>query len=192
MIGSLETARPRLKPSRLPFRALSMAPSPLVLVSCVADYHVCSLLKTVGLLVILEHELYPGTVQAFIDAYPDMKAKGWDTRSIPDLFPDNAYYQNAQDNVAAITPMNIIQGSPAGGASSSLPATSTSAAVQTTPLPGKALGSASLPPASSTSSSSAPASTTSTAQKNGGLPSLSAPSQMFAALSALFAFALFL
>ncbi|KIO34382.1 carbohydrate esterase family 4 protein [Tulasnella calospora MUT 4182] len=68
-------------------------------------------------LIILEHELYPETVEAFVNAYPLMKSSGWDVRNIPDLF-GAPYYQNAQDNTGAVTQSTILASD--GGA---LPAT---------------------------------------------------------------------
>ncbi|KAG8885646.1 hypothetical protein FRB97_000089 [Tulasnella sp. 331] len=62
--------------------------------------------KSPGLM-ILEHELYPSSVQAFINAYPLMKSEGWDTRSIPQLF-GLPYYQNAQDDSATVYALNIV------------------------------------------------------------------------------------
>lgn len=59
------------------------------------------------LIVILEHELYPGTVQAFINAYPLMKSKGWDTRSIPQLFGDN-FYQNSVSDNSTVYAQNLV------------------------------------------------------------------------------------
>jgi len=73
-------------------------------------------------LIILEHELYAGTVEAFIAAYPTMKSNGWDTRSIPDLFADNAFYQNALNDNTTVTPLSFIN---AGQTSIDLTATST-------------------------------------------------------------------
>jgi chitin deacetylase len=58
-------------------------------------------------LIILEHELYPETVEAFVNAYPLMKSAGWDVRNIPDLF-GAPYYQNAQDNTAAVTESTVL------------------------------------------------------------------------------------
>ncbi|KAG9039256.1 hypothetical protein FRB95_011841 [Tulasnella sp. JGI-2019a] len=62
--------------------------------------------KSPGLM-ILEHELDPNTVKAFVQAYPLMKSKGWDTRSIPELF-GLPYYQNAQDDQSTVSEMDII------------------------------------------------------------------------------------
>ncbi|KAG9005329.1 hypothetical protein FRB94_001620 [Tulasnella sp. JGI-2019a] len=52
-------------------------------------------------LIILEHELYAGTVEAFINSYPLMKSKGWDTRSIGNLF-NEAPYQNSDGDGASV------------------------------------------------------------------------------------------
>lgn len=64
-------------------------------------------------LIILEHELYPETVEAFVNAYPLMKSSGWDVRNIPDLF-SAPYYQNAQDNTGAVTQSTILSGDVSG------------------------------------------------------------------------------
>jgi len=84
-------------------------------------------------LIILEHELYAATVQAFIDAYPLIKSTGWVTKSIPDLF-SLPFYQNSQNDNSTVYALNLIvnatatiPGLPTSGATSA-----TSSATQTT------------------------------------------------------------
>ncbi|KAG9017524.1 hypothetical protein FRB90_000949 [Tulasnella sp. 427] len=81
-------------------------------------------------LIILEHELYPETVGAFINAYPLMKSSGWDTRNIPDLF-GAPYYQNAQDNVSPVTQATILTGNTTIAINSSSATASASSTVGT-------------------------------------------------------------
>lgn len=108
--------------------------------------------------VILEHELYAGTVQAFIDMYPQMLAKGWVTKSIGQLF-DEPYYQNAVDDNPAspVYEQNIIAN--ATGTLSGLVPTGTAA------TPSSAVSN-SLVAAASVSSTRPAAATTTTATKN--------------------------
>ena len=56
-------------------------------------------------LIILEHELSNQSVQAFIDAYPVMKANGWNITSAAQL-AGNIPYQNADSSTAPVTPAN--------------------------------------------------------------------------------------
>lgn len=58
--------------------------------------------KTPGL-IILEHELTPDTVQAFINAYPSMKANGWNTTSVTRLVDDDGVYQNSDDDESPVS-----------------------------------------------------------------------------------------
>ncbi|CED84454.1 Polysaccharide deacetylase [Phaffia rhodozyma] len=62
--------------------------------------------KSPGLL-ILEHELYTGCVDAFKSVYPSMVSQGWDMRSIPDLWGEN-WYKNAVDESSAISNVGIV------------------------------------------------------------------------------------
>jgi hypothetical protein len=56
-------------------------------------------------LIILEHELSNQSVKAFIDAYPVMKANGWNITSTAEL-AGNLPYQNADSSTAPVTPAN--------------------------------------------------------------------------------------
>ncbi|KAG8859305.1 hypothetical protein FRB96_004520 [Tulasnella sp. 330] len=116
-------------------------------------------------LIILEHELSSQSVNAFIAAYPAMKAKGWDTRSIPDLF-GQPYYLNAWDNSGAVAALNLI---PAGNATVSL--TPSSAAITTS----AAAPSSSAARFSSTSVSAAVATNTATSSHKNSAMSSSLP-----------------
>ena len=48
-------------------------------------------------LIILEHELSDQSVQAFISAYPEIKANGWRTMSQAEI-PGDSVYQNEDDD----------------------------------------------------------------------------------------------
>ncbi|KAF9515211.1 carbohydrate esterase family 4 protein [Hydnum rufescens UP504] len=63
-------------------------------------------------LIVLEHELSTGSVQAFIDTYPVLKANGWNIGTIPDvsLDPSKAWYQNAFNDTSPATSQTIIPG----------------------------------------------------------------------------------
>ncbi len=63
--------------------------------------------KTPGL-IILEHELTPDTVQAFINAYPSMKANGWNTTSVTRLVDDDGVYQNSDDDDSPVSVDGIL------------------------------------------------------------------------------------
>ncbi|KAG8893220.1 hypothetical protein FRB99_002134 [Tulasnella sp. 403] len=136
-------------------------------------------------LIILEHELYPGTVQAFIDAYPLMKSAGWDTRSIPQLY-NTGFYQNAQDNTSPVTPQDIISGNPT--ANGTTPTTSASVSVSGSASSGNPSATQSGSPTMSgaaLAASSAPAPSGSTSPKtNAGIASVAEVSKK--ALGAVF------
>jgi len=55
---------------------------------------------------ILEHELLPGTVEAFIDFYPAIKANGWEPKSIPQML-GTSYYLNSADNTAPVVALQV-------------------------------------------------------------------------------------
>ncbi|THH33691.1 hypothetical protein EUX98_g615 [Antrodiella citrinella] len=57
-------------------------------------------------LIILEHELYPQTVQAFMSAYPLMKQNGWKTMSVAQI--QNASYQNSANDSDVVIPQTGI------------------------------------------------------------------------------------
>ncbi|KAG8994648.1 hypothetical protein FRB90_000372, partial [Tulasnella sp. 427] len=58
-------------------------------------------------LIILEHELSDGSVQAFIDAYPLMVSNNWDIRNIPDLF-NAPWFTNSLNDNSTVTPLDIV------------------------------------------------------------------------------------
>jgi hypothetical protein len=66
-------------------------------------------------LVILEHELSTGSVQAFIDAYPLMKSNGWQILTVADAL-GSSWYQNSQNDNSTVEGMSV-----AGAAPSSVP-----------------------------------------------------------------------
>ncbi|KAH9002195.1 carbohydrate esterase family 4 protein [Lactarius hatsudake] len=63
--------------------------------------------KTPGL-IILEHELSDGSVQAFIDNYPLIGANSWRPVSVVQLDGLNAPYQNAQGTNGTVTASDIV------------------------------------------------------------------------------------
>ncbi|KAH9179608.1 carbohydrate esterase family 4 protein [Lactarius sanguifluus] len=63
--------------------------------------------KTPGLM-ILEHELSDGSVQAFIDNYPLIGANSWRPVSVAQLDGLNAPYQNAQGTNGTVTASDIV------------------------------------------------------------------------------------
>ncbi|KAK0190940.1 carbohydrate esterase family 4 protein [Armillaria mellea] len=80
--------------------------------------------KTPGL-IILEHELTTDTVQAFINAYPSMKANGWNTTSVTRLVDDDGVYQNSEDDDSPVSIDGILVVSTTSSSSSiSSPSTS--------------------------------------------------------------------
>lgn len=105
-------------------------------------------------LVILEHELSKGSVQAFIDAYPSMKSNGWNVLSVPDALNSPWYFNAANDTgpvVASMDPgmTSQIAGAPITSAAAAAPVTATSAAASA------ALASASASAKSTANSNSA-------------------------------------
>jgi len=83
-------------------------------------------------LIILEHELSNQSVDAFISAYPVMKANGWNITSTAQL-AGNLPYQNADGSTDPVTPANgVILGdinssaAPSATATSASPSTTTS------------------------------------------------------------------
>lgn len=75
-------------------------------------------------LIILEHELSDGSVQAFIDAYPLMQSNGWDIRNIPNLF-NQPWYSNSLNDNSTVSQLDIVS---AGSVSINLSTTSAAAA----------------------------------------------------------------
>ncbi|GAA99836.1 carbohydrate esterase family 4 protein [Mixia osmundae IAM 14324] len=89
-------------------------------------------------LIILEHELSTRTVAGFINTYPQLKAAGWDPRSISDLF-GTPWYQNANndEDVAMSMPIAVGGNHLAYNATTSVaaPSTTSSSSVSTTSAP---------------------------------------------------------
>jgi chitin deacetylase len=107
-------------------------------------------------LIVLEHELTDGAVQAFQAAYPLMKQYNWTLQSTA-LLAGVSAYQNAADDTSQPTPLPLTAGAN-GGAGLTAAATPSSS---------------SNPPPSSTSSGSNPkASAESSSKKNGAAPRL--------------------
>lgn len=84
--------------------------------------------KTPGL-IILEHELSTGSVQAFMAAYPLMKQTNWTLKSVAELDGQGAY-QNAKDDTSPATPVILTAG---GNGGAGLVPSSTSASTSTQP-----------------------------------------------------------
>lgn len=90
-------------------------------------------------LIILEHELYTQTVQAFISAYPLIKSNGWKTMSLAQIDGDGVY-QNADSSTSSVTPVVGILADPSEDQSSSLSSSSSTSSSGTTfpsPTPSK-------------------------------------------------------
>lgn len=86
--------------------------------------------KSPGLM-ILEHELTNGTVQAFMDAHPVMIQTGWKLESAADL-NGSSVYLNSEDNDSPVEKVNgvLVQQTyslPVSSTSSSTPTSSTPA-----------------------------------------------------------------
>ncbi len=64
-------------------------------------------------LMILEHELSAGSVQAFMTAYPLMKQTNWTLQSVAELDGQGAY-QNAKDDTSPPTPVVLTAGGNGG------------------------------------------------------------------------------
>ncbi|KAI0053655.1 carbohydrate esterase family 4 protein [Auriscalpium vulgare] len=75
-------------------------------------------------LIVLEHELSTGSVQAFIDAFPLMQQNNWTLRSVAALDGASASYQNAQDSPSQPNLLPLT----AGGLDASLALTSSAPA----------------------------------------------------------------
>lgn len=122
-------------------------------------------------LIILEHELSNDTVQAFMDAYPVMKANGWETTSVAEFNGTSAYSNADSENPnGAVTPVgNILPGftvsSSATNASSSTVQGSSSLVASSTATSSSA---ASRGSTSITSTSASPTSSTSSAARTNG------------------------
>jgi hypothetical protein len=54
-------------------------------------------------LIILEHELFDMSVQAFIDAYPLIKSNNWTFASLTGIFNGGDTYQNAHNSSSNVT-----------------------------------------------------------------------------------------
>jgi len=109
-------------------------------------------------LIVLEHELTDGAVQAFQAAYPLMKQYNWTLQSTA-LLAGVSAYQNAADDTSQPTPVPLTAGAN-GGAGLTAGATPSS--------------SSNPPPTSTSSGSSSKASTlpNSNSKKNGAAPGL--------------------
>ncbi|TCD66980.1 hypothetical protein EIP91_000660 [Steccherinum ochraceum] len=128
-------------------------------------------------LIILEHELYNQTVQAFINAYPLVKANGWKTASVATIASsDGATYQNAKDSTSSVTSVVGILPSAASANSS----TSSTAASNPSSSPASSGSSATSTPPPSTPSGEAGAGTA-LQQTNGATSPLGVPSSMLIA-----------
>jgi len=113
--------------------------------------------KTPGL-IILEHELGDYTVDAFIAAWPVIKANNWNIGSLAQVIGSGQAYQNAANGSSPVTPATIIPGDDAAFATTST-STSTSApsagssanqgTKATTTLTGNNLGTSQTPTKSS-------------------------------------------
>jgi len=83
-------------------------------------------------LIILEHELTNQSVEAFISAYPVMKANGWNITSAAQL-AGNVAYQNAAGSTDPVTPADgVILGDINSSEAPTTTATATSASSSTT------------------------------------------------------------
>ncbi|GAA99833.1 carbohydrate esterase family 4 protein [Mixia osmundae IAM 14324] len=87
-------------------------------------------------LIMLEHELSNKSVTGFIDAYPQMKSAGWQTRPISSLF-GLPFYQNSINDTSATTTEPIADGliSSTQVASTSIQAATSAASFTTSTRP---------------------------------------------------------
>jgi chitin deacetylase len=75
-------------------------------------------------LIVLEHELTADTVQAFMDAVPNIQAAGWKMVSVAQLADNNTdngqagVWQNAADNNGDVTPQPVGSAAPSSSAAS--------------------------------------------------------------------------
>jgi len=54
-------------------------------------------------LIVLEHELFNQSAQAFINAYPDIIANGWKMMSVAQLIGNGTVYENSQNALSPVT-----------------------------------------------------------------------------------------
>ncbi|KAH8105816.1 chitin deacetylase [Cristinia sonorae] len=122
-------------------------------------------------LMVLEHELYNQTVQAFIDAYPLIKSNGWKTISVAQINGDS--YQNSHDSDSAVQRVDgIFVNAPLPSSSSS--SSSKSLSSSTTSSGSTSFGSTTSSMSTTSAGTSLPASPTppgtSLQQGNGAVP----------------------
>ena len=106
-------------------------------------------------LIVLQHELSDGGVQAFIAAYPLMKQYNWNIKSVATL-AGLSPYQNAPDGTSQPSPVALIAG---GNGGAGLTATSPSSSSTPPPSPtssGNSSKASSLPDSSSKKSGAVP------------------------------------
>ncbi|KAF7433435.1 hypothetical protein PC9H_005387 [Pleurotus ostreatus] len=127
-------------------------------------------------LIILEHELSDQSVQAFISAYPEIKANGWRTLSQAEI-PGGSVYQNEDDD-GNVTP-NLV-GAQVSIAPSSSSSTSSSSASTT-----GSSGSSTTSTSGSTSASSSTTSTTATGSPTSAAANNGAPSDIVHSLTTI-------
>ncbi|KAI0307086.1 glycoside hydrolase/deacetylase [Multifurca ochricompacta] len=118
--------------------------------------------RTPGLM-ILEHELSPGSVQAFMTAFPLIKQSNWTIKSVAELDGQGAY-QNVENATGQPTPVSITAGGN-GGAGLISPTSSSSSSTQSR---------LSITSSSSQTSSSASAAPNNGVKKSSGTPRLHA------------------
>lgn len=158
-----------------------------------------SMKKSPGL-VILEHELSDNSVNAFMYSWNLLTAGGWKPITIPDAAnvtsdPGNAWYQNAQDDSAAISSVSFGTGpQTALPGSSSSTTTSTTGSATSFPESGTMTKSTSNTgssptsgsPSSTTTSSSSPSSTSGAASPRA--PGATSAAGLLSAVALLFAY----
>jgi chitin deacetylase len=93
-------------------------------------------------LIILEHELNNDTVGAFINAYPNMKAKGWNTVSVArlvasgvDKVTGKAYWNADNGNDGTPTSMGLLDKGLIGGGGGASGASTPTTGSSKTPTP---------------------------------------------------------
>jgi chitin deacetylase len=127
-------------------------------------------------LIVLEHELTDGAVQAFQAAYPLMKQYNWTLQSTA-LLAGQSAYQNAADDTSPPTPVSLTAGGN-GGAGLTTSVSSSSSSTPPTPT------------TSSGSGSKASAAPNSNSKKSGAAPglNLSPVASLLSTLALVFSF----